>query len=109
MFTTETCLSALIGTRIKLDRQTDRERPCCDNVATIGGGGTSMFAANLTCATCGRHRGWLSESTIKFIQEVRARFGRPEVITLRTPPGSARRLASATRSRTTAPPRIIRP
>jgi hypothetical protein len=75
---------SLTGTRIRLDRLTDREHPRCDNVATIGSGGTGMFAASLTCATCDRHRGWLSETAIKFIQETRARFGAREVITLRT-------------------------
>ena len=74
---------SLTGTRIRLDRLTDREHPRCDNVATIGSGGTGMFAASLTCATCDRHRGWLSETAIKFIQETRARFGAPEIITLR--------------------------
>jgi len=83
MFANETFLSTLIGTKIRLDRLSEREHPCCDNVATIGSGGTSMFAASLTCATCDRHRGWLSETAIKFIQETRARFGAPEIITLR--------------------------
>ena len=83
MFATETSLSTLIGTRIKLDRMTDREHPCCDNVATIGRG-DGMFAAGLTCAACHRRRGWLSEPAITFILETRARFGAPEVITLRT-------------------------
>ena len=73
--------SSLTGTRIKLARFGDREHPCCDNVAIIGSG----LAAGLTCATCGRLRGWLSEPAIKFIQETRARFGAsPDVITLRT-------------------------
>ena len=88
MFATETSLSTLIGTRIKLDRLTDREHPCCDNVATIGSG-NGMFAACLTCAACDRHRGWLSEAVIKFIQESRARFGAPEVITIRSHPSHA--------------------
>jgi hypothetical protein len=76
----EMTLSSLTGTRIKLDRLGDREHPCCDNVAIIGSG----LAAGLTCATCGRLRGWLSEAAIEFIQETRARFGAPEIITLRT-------------------------
>jgi hypothetical protein len=84
MLAAENSFSTPIGTRIRLDRFTDREHPCCGNVATIGSGGTGMFAASLTCATCDRHRGWLSETAIKFIQETRARFGAPEVITLRT-------------------------
>jgi hypothetical protein len=83
MFGTETSLSTLIGTRIKLDRLTDREHPCCDNFATISSG-DDMFAAGLTCAACDRCRGSLSETAITFILEMRARFGAPEVITLRT-------------------------
>jgi hypothetical protein len=83
VFAAETSLSALIGTRIRLDRPTDREHPCCDNIATIGRGASGKFAASLTCATCDRHRGWLSETAIKFIQETRARFGAPQTIVLR--------------------------
>jgi len=72
----------MTGTRIRLDRPTDRERPCCDNVAIIGSRG--MLAAGLTCATCGRLRGWLSEAATEFIQETRARFGAAETITLQS-------------------------
>ena len=75
--------SSLSGTRIRLDRPSDREYGCCGNIAVITAGNLPHNAA-LVCATCGRHRGWLSEPVIAFIQETRARFGAPQVITLRT-------------------------
>jgi hypothetical protein len=74
--------SDLTGTRIRLDRSTDREQPCCRNIAIITAGDLP-YDAGLVCAECGRDRGRLSEAAITFIRETRARFGAPEVITLR--------------------------
>jgi hypothetical protein len=78
-FATEPCSSSLIGTKVWLDRPTDREHGCCGNVAIIG------KAMSLTCTTCGAFRGWLSAEAATFIIETRARFGAPESIVLRTP------------------------
>ena len=64
--------SSVIGTKIRLDRPTDREHGCCDNVAIIG------KAMSMTCTTCGRFRGWFSAEAATFIIETRARFGARE-------------------------------
>jgi len=71
------------GTRIKLDRPGDREHARCGNIAVITAGNLP-HNAGLVCAGCGRHRGWLSAAAITFIQETQARFGAPEIITVRT-------------------------
>jgi hypothetical protein len=66
----------LIGTKIKLDRPTDRERPCCRNVCIISASG-EPHAGKLNCADCGRDRGWLSKTTAQWIESVMSRFGAP--------------------------------
>ena len=82
-FATEPSSSSLIGTKVRLDRPTDREHGCCNNVAIIG------KAMSMTCTTCGKFRGWLSAEATTFIIETRARFGAPESIVLRTPSRAA--------------------
>jgi|SRR5262245_17492754 len=72
----------LIGLKVKLDRPIDRERPCCNNVCIIRPG-KEPHAAELRCADCGQHRGWLSKPTTRWIEHVVTRFGAPEVITVR--------------------------
>ena len=68
---------------IRLDRRTDRERSCCENLATIHVG-KGPHGAELRCAGCGRHRGWLPQEFKKFIDELVRRFGAPvEPIILR--------------------------
>ena len=82
-FATEPCSSSLIGTKVWLDRPTDREHGCCGNVAITG------KAMSLTCTTCGAFRGWLSAEAATLIIETRARFGAPESIVLKTPSRAA--------------------
>jgi hypothetical protein len=85
MFATEPASSPLIGPTIKLDRPADRERPCCDNLVTIGSS-KGMHYASLTCACCGRHRGWLPATAVTFISQAAQHFGSTaEPIVLRTP------------------------
>ncbi|MFL6833446.1 MAG: hypothetical protein ACJ8F0_12735 [Xanthobacteraceae bacterium] len=66
----------LIGLRVKLDRPVDRERPCCRNICTIGPA-RGPHAGSLTCSDCGQHRGWLSKTTARWIEDVITRFGAP--------------------------------
>jgi hypothetical protein len=40
----------------------------------------------MVCNSCGRFRGWLGNQAITFINETRARFGAPEIITIRSFP-----------------------
>ena len=59
---------------VRLDRSIDRERPCCENLATIHVG-TGPHGAALRCAACGRHRGWLPNRAIDFVKQITERFG----------------------------------
>jgi hypothetical protein len=65
-----------IGLKIRMDRPVDRERPCCLNVCTIGAS-RGPHAGELICARCGHHRGWLSQTTARWIESVITRFGAP--------------------------------
>jgi hypothetical protein len=65
----------LVGIKIRLSR-TDH---CHDDVVIIGSGNA------MSCATCGAYRGTLGPETVNIIHETRARFGAPEIITLRNP------------------------
>jgi hypothetical protein len=68
---------------VRLDRQIDHEKPCCNNVAVVGPGKAQHTAA-LRCETCGAHRGWLRREALDFLTDLSQRFGAPaEPITLR--------------------------
>jgi len=67
---------SIIGLKVKLDRSMDRERPCCRNLCIIGPG-KGPHAGSFHCIDCGSHRGWLSQSTARWIQHVASRFGAP--------------------------------
>jgi hypothetical protein len=56
----------VVGIKVKLDRDIDRENPCHDNVAVIHPG-KAQHAGELRCAHCDRYRGWLPQSTCNFI------------------------------------------
>ena len=61
-------------TVVRLDRKIDRERPCCENLATIHVG-SGPHGAALRCASCGRHRGWLPKEATDFVKAVSEQFG----------------------------------
>jgi hypothetical protein len=68
---------------VKLARDIDTEKPCCENVAVIHPG-KGPHAAEMRCNGCGRHRGWLPAEALSFITAVTQRFGAPaEPIILR--------------------------
>jgi hypothetical protein len=72
-------------TAIRLDRDIDREKPCCENIATIGSS-TAMHAGRLTCSCCGAFRGWLPAAAIPFMNKVRNSIGTEmPVLQSRTP------------------------
>lgn len=74
--------TTLVGHTIRLNRVGDR---CCDDVAIIGSS-KGHHHASLTCAGCGRHRGWLPARAVTFISEARDIFGiSTEPLVLRTP------------------------
>jgi hypothetical protein len=69
---------------VRLDRNIDRDQPCCQNIAAVHPRAEGVHAAELKCAGCGRHRGWLPREALDFLAEVTARFGAPtDPITLR--------------------------
>jgi hypothetical protein len=74
--------TTLVGLTVRLDRDTDRDRPCCENRAIVGST-KGMHHASLTCANCGSFRGWLSAEAADFITGTRAKFGAPQTIVLR--------------------------
>jgi hypothetical protein len=74
--------SPAIGMLVELDRTIDRERPCHDNLALVHAG-RGPHAAELRCATCNQHRGWLPKAAADFIATTGARFGAPETLVLR--------------------------
>jgi hypothetical protein len=68
--------SPAIGMTVKLDRDIDRARPCHDNLAIIHPG-KPPHSAELQCATCNAHRGWLPQTVLNFLIETTRRFGAP--------------------------------
>jgi hypothetical protein len=69
--------------RVRLDRTGDREHPCCNNIAIIGSG-KAQHAAELRCAQCDKHRGWLPREALDFLTTLAQQFGAPtEPLTLR--------------------------
>jgi hypothetical protein len=68
-------VSGLIGLKIKLDRATDRERPCCRNTCIIAVAADLTHAGALECIDCGQRRGHLSKTTAAWIEHVVTRFG----------------------------------
>jgi hypothetical protein len=68
---------------VRLDRNIDHDKPCCDNLAIIRPG-HGPHAAELRCAGCDAHRGWLPKAALDFLTETASRFGAPsEPIILR--------------------------
>jgi hypothetical protein len=54
------------------------DRPCpCGEVKVTIGASAAMHHASLACATCERHRGWLSGETHRFITDIIDNVGRP--------------------------------
>ena len=64
------------GLRVRMDRAVDQAKPCCDNVAVICIG-RGPHTAELKCADCAAHRGWLSKTTFEFLTETVRLFGVP--------------------------------
>jgi hypothetical protein len=69
-------MTDIVGIKVKLDRNCDRENPCCTNVAIVGPG-KAQHAGEFRCADCGAHRGWLAQATQDFICTTVRRFGAP--------------------------------
>ena len=63
-------------TLVRLARGIDRDKPCCENLAVIRAG-QGPHAAELRCAGCGAHRGWLRREALEFLNTTARRFGAP--------------------------------
>lgn len=67
----------LFGMRVRLKAADDR--PCCpNNTVAVIGGPPGPHAAQLKCASCGAHRGWLSKDTVSWLIAVFNKFGAPD-------------------------------
>ena len=78
--------SLLTGLRIRLERATDVPCGVCGQTAVVIGKGAGPNIASLHCASCDRHRGWLTKAIAEFLIATISRFGRPtEVISIRNP------------------------
>jgi hypothetical protein len=68
---------------LRLDSDIDHIKPCCENLALVRTG-QGPHAAELRCANCGAHRGWLKREALEFLNTTVRRFGAPaEPIILR--------------------------
>jgi hypothetical protein len=75
----------LFGLRVKLGAA----HSCGGNLAVISERCGSHYA-ELRCAACNAHRGWLSHSTASWLHSVINKFGAPTTpIVLRRPPSSS--------------------
>jgi len=65
--------SPLDGMRLKLERKIDHKKGCCRNFAIVRGG-KGPHAAELKCAGCGKHRGWLPHFAANWLLTLLAFF-----------------------------------
>ena len=76
----------LAGLRIQLERTKDVPCGVCGQTVVVIGKGEGPHVASLRCASCDRHRGWLSTTIADLLVETINRFGRPpEAVTIRNP------------------------
>ena len=68
----ESC-SPLHGLRLKLERKADGESRCCTDFAVVYAG-KGPHTAELRCANCGSHRGWLPKEAASWLLTVLTHF-----------------------------------
>ena len=56
-------MTALSLQTVRLDRSIDRQSPCCQNIAIVHPRSEGVHAADLRCASCGKHRGFLRRAS----------------------------------------------
>ena len=71
--------------RVRLDRTIDQRSTCCGNNVAIVHVGKGPHAAELRCADCGAHRGWLPKAIADFLMATISQFGWPEAVTVHNP------------------------
>ena len=57
--------------RLRLDRDCDRQRPCCQGFGVIQPG-TTTHAYGLRCADCERHLGWIKRAAAAVLRDLAA-------------------------------------
>jgi hypothetical protein len=67
---------SLVGLKVRLSRALEVNHPCCDNVCEICPG-KGPHIAELRCAGCDYHRGWLSRATAYWLNAAISKHGRP--------------------------------
>jgi hypothetical protein len=71
----------LIGQAVRLPNDLCK---CGSDIAVIRAG-KGPHHARLQCRSCGRFRGWVCKFTADWIASVAAKFGAPEIITIKAP------------------------
>src|SRR5262245_30327841 len=84
--------SPLNGLKLKLDRKVDDEKGCCRNFAVVHAG-KGPHVAELRCANCGAHRGWLPKQAAYWLLNVLAVWpeARTDVHVIRDTPATSAR------------------
>jgi hypothetical protein len=84
--------SRLHGLRLKLERKADLKNGCCTSFAVVHAGKGSD-AADLRCAGCGSHRGWLPKEAANWLCAVLTHFptARTDVHVIRDTPATSAR------------------
>ena len=84
--------STLHGLRFKLERKTDLKNGCCTKFAVVHAGKVP-HAAELRCAGCGSHRGWLPKEAANWLLVVLTHFpaGKTDVHVIRDTPATPAR------------------
>jgi hypothetical protein len=62
-------IDALIGLTLRLDRTADRHNGCCEHRGVVRAG-VAMHAYAIRCAKCGKHRGWIKQSTAELLRRM---------------------------------------
>jgi hypothetical protein len=73
----------IVGLKVRLPNYCS----CGSRIAMIYPG-TPTHRAAMRCLECDRFRAWMSKKTGDFVESVAAKFGGPEIITVRVPKNS---------------------
>jgi hypothetical protein len=84
--------SPIHGLRLKLERKADLRNGCCTNFAVVHAG-KGPDAAELRCARCGSHRGWLPKEAANWLLAVLTHFptAKTDVHVIRDTPATSAR------------------
>jgi hypothetical protein len=84
--------SPINGLKLKLERKVDGEKGCCRNFAVVHAG-KGPHVAELRCANCGAHRGWLPKQVASWLLNVLAVLpdARTDVHVIRDTPATSAR------------------